>query len=74
MPKKKDKKIGDKQDEVKKTSKYESSATPADKTASDDKEKDLYLIQIRYLNEQLERWACFTSYFTANDVIICLYK
>ncbi|XP_070759876.1 cilia- and flagella-associated protein 157-like [Enoplosus armatus] len=56
MPKKKDKKSGDKQDEVKKTSKKESSTTPADKTASDDKEKALYLTQIRYLNEQLERY------------------
>ncbi|KAF1389565.1 hypothetical protein PFLUV_G00074720 [Perca fluviatilis] len=56
MPKKKDKKSGDKQDEAKKTSKKESSETPAVKTGSDDKEKDLYLTQIRYLNEQLERY------------------
>ncbi|XP_044051952.1 cilia- and flagella-associated protein 157-like isoform X2 [Siniperca chuatsi] len=56
MPKKKDKKSGDKQDEVKKTSKKESSPTPADKTASDDKEKALYPTQIRFLNEQLERY------------------
>ncbi|XP_031161807.1 cilia- and flagella-associated protein 157 [Sander lucioperca] len=56
MPKKKDKKSGDKQDEAKKTSKKESSAAPANKTGSDDKEKDLYLTQIRYLNEQLERY------------------
>lgn len=55
MPRKKDKKSGDKQDEAKKTSKKESSSTPADKTGSEDKEKDLYLTQIRYLNEQLER-------------------
>lgn len=60
MPKKKDKKRGDKQDEASKTKKKEISATPADKTASDDKEKDLYLTQIRYLNEQLERWGCLT--------------
>ncbi|XP_032370898.1 cilia- and flagella-associated protein 157 [Etheostoma spectabile] len=56
MPKKKDKKSGDKQDEAKKTSKKESSAASADKTGSDDKERDLYLTQIRYLNEQLERY------------------
>ncbi|XP_071340021.1 cilia- and flagella-associated protein 157-like [Trachinotus anak] len=53
MPKKKEKKNGDKQDEAKKTSKKES---PADKNGSDDKEKDLYLTQIRYLNDQLERY------------------
>ncbi|XP_070820786.1 cilia- and flagella-associated protein 157-like [Chaetodon trifascialis] len=56
MPKKKDKKSGDKQDKDRKTPKKDSSATPADKTASDDKEKDFYLTQIRYLNEQLERY------------------
>ncbi|XP_068460769.1 cilia- and flagella-associated protein 157-like isoform X2 [Clinocottus analis] len=52
MPRKKEKK----QDEVKKTAKKESSSTPADKSGSEDKEKSLYLIQIRYLNEQLERY------------------
>ncbi|XP_035513720.1 cilia- and flagella-associated protein 157-like [Morone saxatilis] len=56
MPKKKDKKSGDAQDEDKKTQKKDRTATPADKPAPDDKEKDLYLIQIRYLNEQLERY------------------
>ena len=55
MPRKKDKKSGEKQDEAKKMSKKGSSSTPADKTGSEDKEKDLYLTQIRYLNEQLER-------------------
>ncbi|XP_062273909.1 cilia- and flagella-associated protein 157 [Scomber scombrus] len=49
MPKKKDKK----QDEDKKTKKKES---VADKTEPDDSEKDLYRTQIRYLNEQLERY------------------
>ncbi|XP_056232195.1 cilia- and flagella-associated protein 157-like [Seriola aureovittata] len=53
MPKKKDKKSSNKQDEAKKPQKSE---TPADKNVSDDKEKDLYLTQIRYLNEQLERY------------------
>ncbi|XP_068576924.1 cilia- and flagella-associated protein 157-like [Cebidichthys violaceus] len=53
MPKKKEKKSDDmKRDEVKKTPKKESPSTPADK----DREKDLYLTQIRYLNEQLERY------------------
>uniref|UniRef100_UPI0037E91A0B cilia- and flagella-associated protein 157 n=1 Tax=Semicossyphus pulcher TaxID=241346 RepID=UPI0037E91A0B len=56
MPKKKDKKSGDKQDDKKKTSKKESLETSRDKTASDDREKDLYLTQIQYLNEQLERY------------------
>lgn len=51
MPKKKNKK-GDKQEEDKKTAERD---TTADKTGSDDKEKGLYLTQIRYLNEQLER-------------------
>lgn len=55
MPKKKDKKSADKQDKDKKTPKKDSSATHADKTPSDDKEKDLYLTQVRYLSEQLER-------------------
>ncbi|XP_040898799.1 cilia- and flagella-associated protein 157 [Toxotes jaculatrix] len=53
MPKKKDKKSSGKQDEDQKTPKKE---TPADKNGSGDKERDLYLIQIRYLNEQLERY------------------
>lgn len=53
MPKKKDNKSGDKQDKGKKN---DSSATKADKNGSDDKEKDLYLTQIRYLNEKSERW------------------
>ncbi|XP_040011891.1 cilia- and flagella-associated protein 157-like [Xiphias gladius] len=53
MPKKKDKKSGEKQDEDKKTAKKEK---PVDKNGSDDKEKVLYLTQIRYLNEQLERY------------------
>lgn len=52
MPKKKDKKGDDKQDEDKKTVKKD---TPADKTGSGGREKDLYLTQMRYLNEQLER-------------------
>ncbi|XP_020507028.2 cilia- and flagella-associated protein 157 [Labrus bergylta] len=54
MPKKKDKKGADKQDDNKKTPKKGTADTPGDKTASDDREKELYLIQIRYLNEQLE--------------------
>ncbi|XP_031726478.1 cilia- and flagella-associated protein 157-like [Anarrhichthys ocellatus] len=57
MPKKKEKKSDDmKRDEVKKTSKKESSSTRAAKSVSDDREKDLYLTQIRYLNEQVERY------------------
>lgn len=55
MPKKKDKKTGDKQKEDKKTSKKDTSATPANKSSHDEKDKDLYLTQIRYLDEQLER-------------------
>lgn len=58
MPKKKDKKTGDKQKEDKKTSKKDTSATPANKSSHDEKDKDLYLTQIRYLDEQLERWGC----------------
>ncbi|KAI3371951.1 hypothetical protein L3Q82_006825 [Scortum barcoo] len=53
MPKNKGKKSGDKQDEANKTKKKE---TSVDKTACDDKEKDLYLTQLRHLNEQLERY------------------
>ncbi|KAM7415659.1 hypothetical protein PAMA_017947 [Pampus argenteus] len=56
MPKKKGKKSVEKQDEDKTTQKKESPVIPADKSGSDDKEKDLYLTQIRYLNEQLERY------------------
>ncbi|XP_029999158.1 cilia- and flagella-associated protein 157-like [Sphaeramia orbicularis] len=55
MPKKKDKKTSE-QDEDNKTRKKESRVASVDKTASDDKEKRLYLTQIRYLNEQLERY------------------
>ncbi|XP_061585880.1 cilia- and flagella-associated protein 157 [Cololabis saira] len=53
MPKKKDKTTGEKTDEKKKTSRKES---PVNKTGFDDKEKDLYLIQIRHLTEELERY------------------
>uniref|UniRef100_A0A3P8SLU7 Cilia- and flagella-associated protein 157 n=1 Tax=Amphiprion percula TaxID=161767 RepID=A0A3P8SLU7_AMPPE len=56
MPKKKEKKTGEKQEETKKTPNKSSSETPADKTSADDKEKDLYLTQIKYLTEQLERY------------------
>lgn len=52
MPKKKNKTGSDKQDEDKKAVKKDS---PVDQTGPDDKEKDLYRIQIGYLNEQLER-------------------
>ncbi|XP_029016774.1 cilia- and flagella-associated protein 157 [Betta splendens] len=48
MPKKKNKKDDYKQDKEKDTAADNSSAT--------DKEKDVYLTQIRYLNEQLERY------------------
>lgn len=54
MPKKKSKKgvEGDQKTQVKNVS-----ATSLDKSASDtEKEKNLYLIQVQYLNEQLERW------------------
>ncbi|KAK9522142.1 hypothetical protein VZT92_018627 [Zoarces viviparus] len=57
MPKKKEKKSDDmKRDEVKKTSKKESSSPRAAKSVSDDREKYLYLTQIRHLNEQVERY------------------
>lgn len=52
MPKKKEKQ-SIQQDKDKKTQKRETSAT--NYSGSDDKEKTLYLIQIRYLNEKLER-------------------
>nr|XP_020441575.1 uncharacterized protein C9orf117 homolog isoform X2 [Monopterus albus] len=54
MPKKKAKKGGDKQDEDRKTSKNE---RPTNKIGPDKKEKDVYLIQIRYKlkNDELER-------------------
>nr|XP_040050733.1 cilia- and flagella-associated protein 157-like [Gasterosteus aculeatus aculeatus] len=54
MSKNKSQKSDDKRDEVKKTPKKKSSPTEANKSGSDDKEKDLYLVQIRYLNEQLD--------------------
>ena len=50
MPKMKDKKSENKEDEDKKTSQKDSSVTDADS------EKAFYLTQIRYLDEQLERW------------------
>lgn len=49
MPKK-DNKSDNKEDEDKNTSVKDSSVTAADS------EKALYLTQIRYLDEQLERW------------------
>lgn len=52
MPKKKEKQ-SIQQDKDNKTQKRETSAT--NYSDSDDKEKTLYLIQIRYLNEKLER-------------------
>ncbi|XP_029295998.1 cilia- and flagella-associated protein 157-like [Cottoperca gobio] len=56
MPRKKEKKSVEKQNEIKKTQKKESSASPVDNTGWEGKENELYLIQIRYLNEQLERY------------------
>ncbi|XP_036955206.1 cilia- and flagella-associated protein 157-like [Acanthopagrus latus] len=50
MPKMKDKKSENKEDEDKKTSQKDSSVTDADS------EKAFYLTQIRYLDEQLERY------------------
>ncbi|XP_022050738.1 cilia- and flagella-associated protein 157 isoform X2 [Acanthochromis polyacanthus] len=55
MPKK-EKKTGEKQGETKKAPNKSSSETSADKTDPDNKEKDLYLTQIKYLTEQLERY------------------
>lgn len=52
MPKKKENKI-DQKEKDNKTQKKETSA--ANYSGSDDKEKNLYLIQIRYLNEKLDR-------------------
>ncbi|KAM6930873.1 cilia- and flagella-associated protein 157-like [Xenentodon cancila] len=54
MPRKKEKSRGENTDERKTTSKKQSPATPANKTGVDDKEKDLYLIQIQHLTEELE--------------------
>ncbi|XP_041644534.1 cilia- and flagella-associated protein 157 [Cheilinus undulatus] len=54
MPKKKDKKSVDKQDEKRQAPRKGALEPPRDKTVPDDREKDLYLIQIQYLNEQLE--------------------
>ncbi|XP_041855706.1 cilia- and flagella-associated protein 157-like [Melanotaenia boesemani] len=56
MPKKKEKKSGDKRNENSKTPKKESSPTSANKTNPDDNEKDIYLTQIRHLNEELDRY------------------
>ncbi|XP_054629844.1 cilia- and flagella-associated protein 157 isoform X2 [Dunckerocampus dactyliophorus] len=54
MPKKKEKKNGDRKDEDKKKTKTtQSQSAPAEENG---KEKDLYLIQIGFLNEQLERY------------------
>lgn len=52
MSKKKENKI-DQKDKDDKTQKRGTSA--ANYSGSDDKEKNLYLIQIRYLNEKLDR-------------------
>ncbi|XP_056274098.1 cilia- and flagella-associated protein 157-like [Pseudoliparis swirei] len=52
MPKNKEKK----QDDVKKTQKKENSSSPAAGSGSEDREKELYLLQARHLSEQLERY------------------
>ncbi|XP_061623092.1 cilia- and flagella-associated protein 157-like [Phyllopteryx taeniolatus] len=51
MPKKKEKK----QEEGDKTKKKQSRVTPAEERESGDKEKDLYVVQIGFLSEELER-------------------
>ncbi|XP_069034602.1 cilia- and flagella-associated protein 157-like [Embiotoca jacksoni] len=72
MPKKKDKKSGDKQDQNKKTPKKDS---VADKSGSTDKEKDLYLTQMRYLNEELERYQLKCGELQRqNKDLICQYS
>lgn len=55
MPKKKDKKKEDKQDEERKTLPKDSSTKGVASSSSGDREKNLYLTQILYLNERLER-------------------
>ncbi|KAM9858206.1 cilia- and flagella-associated protein 157 [Aulostomus maculatus] len=56
MPKKMDKKKRDKKDEDKKIMSKKSPVALTDKNVSDDRERDLYLIQIRNLNTELERY------------------
>ncbi|KAM9744588.1 cilia- and flagella-associated protein 157-like [Menidia menidia] len=56
MPKKKEKKGVEKQKGNNKTSKTEGIPTSAFNIVSANKERDLYLTQIRYLNEELERF------------------
>lgn len=55
MPRKTERKNSDKRDGNKKTPKKENSEFPAEKSGSGDKEKDLYLTQIAYLTDELER-------------------
>lgn len=55
MPRKTERKGCDKRDGNKKTPKKENSEFPAEKSGSADKEKDLYLTQIAYLTDELER-------------------
>ncbi|XP_074527006.1 cilia- and flagella-associated protein 157-like [Halichoeres trimaculatus] len=55
MPKK-NKKSTEKQNEKKISPEKGNLETPRDLSASNDREKDLYLIQMRYLSEQLERY------------------
>ncbi|XP_030579515.1 cilia- and flagella-associated protein 157 [Archocentrus centrarchus] len=56
MPRKNNQKRSDKQDERKKAPKRDGPEFPADKSASDHKEKELYLTQIGYLTDELERY------------------
>ncbi|XP_063346728.1 cilia- and flagella-associated protein 157-like [Pelmatolapia mariae] len=56
MPRKTERKSSDKRDGNKKTPKKENSEFPAEKSGSGDKEKDLYLTQIAYLTDELERY------------------
>ena len=66
MPKMKDKKSENKEDEDKKTSQKDSSVTDADS------EKAFYLTQIRYLDEQLERWGKKKKTTTKKTLHSCL--
>ncbi|CAI5649188.1 unnamed protein product [Oreochromis niloticus] len=56
MPRKTERKSSDKRDGNKKTPKKENSEFPAEKSESGDKEKDLYLTQLAYLTDELERY------------------
>lgn len=46
----------------------------AEMISAEEQERSLFLVQIRYLEEELERWDCFLSKNVPEDFIFALNK